>query len=72
VYNRPTGALDYTHAGVLMGLGLRGQLSALSRPDFFAYLSQKHDATTLAVLIGLAASRRGTMDPVRYCLIMSF
>ncbi|SPQ95207.1 unnamed protein product (mitochondrion) [Plasmodiophora brassicae] len=39
-----------------------GHLAGLSRSDLYWYLSKKHDPTTIAVLLGLSASSRGTMD----------
>ncbi|KAL3147502.1 hypothetical protein ABBQ38_014558 [Trebouxia sp. C0009 RCD-2024] len=63
VYNKPK-TPNYTHAGMLMGLGLAGHLSCLSATDLYRYLSQEHDATTVGVLLGMAASKRGTLDPV--------
>ena len=41
-----------------------GHLSCLSATDLYRYLSQEHDATTVGVLLGMAASKRGTLDPV--------
>ena len=62
VFNRPREP-SYTHAGVLMALGLTGHLRALTNTDLYRYLVQEHDATTLGVLVGVAAARRGTMNP---------
>ncbi|KAK9828929.1 hypothetical protein WJX72_002853 [[Myrmecia] bisecta] len=62
VYNKPKQP-SYTHAGMLMGLGLTGHLSCLSATDLYRYLSQEHDATTVGVLLGMAAAKRGTLDP---------
>ena len=41
-----------------------GHLSCLSATDLYRYLSQEHDATTVGVLLGMAASKRGSLDPV--------
>lgn len=62
VFNRPREP-SQAHAGVLMALGLTGHLRALTNTDLYRYLVQEHDATTLGVLIGTAAARRGTMNP---------
>ncbi len=43
---------------------IAGHLSCLSATDLYRYLSQEHDATTVGVLLGMAASKRGTLDPV--------
>eukprot|EP00466_Bigelowiella_natans_P020153 jgi/Bigna1/69308/fgenesh1_pg.8_\ len=75
-YNRPR-KLTYTHAGFLLGLGLRGHLNALAPSDLcvvivcclslvvvvgYWYLSQDHDATIMAILLGMAAGCAGTTD----------
>ncbi|KJE88360.1 hypothetical protein CAOG_000022 [Capsaspora owczarzaki ATCC 30864] len=51
------------NAGFLMGLGLNGFLHQLPPVHLFEYLAQKHDPTSIAVLIGCSAGQRGTMDP---------
>ena len=61
VYNRHSEA-SHSHAGLLMALGLSGHLRVLATTDIFRYLGQCHDATTVGVLIGMAASRRGSLD----------
>ena len=62
----PTGAVaqgkESAHAGLLLALGLQGHLRVLSNPDRVDYLSQKHDPTTIATLLGSAASYLGTAD----------
>ncbi|KAK9796665.1 hypothetical protein WJX73_002436 [Symbiochloris irregularis] len=62
VFNKPPSP-TYTHAGMLMGLGLSGQLACLSATDIYRYLSQEHEATTIGLLLGLAAAHRATLDP---------
>ncbi|XP_058110276.1 anaphase-promoting complex subunit 1 isoform X2 [Magnolia sinica] len=61
-YNKP---LDptVTHAGLLLALGLHGHLRVLTIADVYRYLSQEHDTTTVGILLGMAASHRGTMHP---------
>lgn len=61
VYNKPDTLTD-EHAGVLMALGLTGQLSSLASADLVWYLSQRHDTTAVGVMLGMAAARRGSMD----------
>ena len=61
VYNKPDTLTD-EHAGVLMALGLAGQLSSLASADLVWYLSQRHDTTAVGVMLGMAAARRGSMD----------
>ena len=57
VYNKPPDP-SYQHAGVLLGLGLTGQLSCLAMTDLYRYLSQEHEATLVGVLLGMSASKR--------------
>jgi anaphase-promoting complex subunit 1 len=61
VYNKPDTLTD-EHAGVLLALGLTGQLSSLASADLVWYLSQRHESTAVGVMLGMAAARRGSMD----------
>jgi Anaphase-promoting complex sub unit 1 C-terminal domain/APC1 beta sandwich domain/Anaphase-promoting complex subunit 1 middle domain len=61
VYNRPR-EMNHQHAGFLFALGLQGHLNALANVDCYWYLTKGHDATTAAVLLGLAAAKRGSQD----------
>lgn len=54
---------DNSHGGLLMALGLRGYLSALSMTDIYEYLTQGSVTTSVGVLLGMAANKRGTCDP---------
>ncbi|CAD7929205.1 unnamed protein product, partial [Amoebophrya sp. A25] len=49
------------HAGFLLGLGLRGFLTEERLPvaDCYKYLKLQHEVTTVALLLGLAASHIG-------------
>lgn len=51
-----------SHAGVLLALGLQGHLHVLSKNDICDYLSQGHEHTTVAMLLGMAASKVGAAD----------
>eukprot|EP00597_Dinobryon_sp_UTEXLB2267_P010954 CAMPEP_0170103926 /NCGR_PEP_ID=MMETSP0020_2-20130122/3807_1 /TAXON_ID=98059 /ORGANISM="Dinobryon sp., Strain UTEXLB2267" /LENGTH=1561 /DNA_ID=CAMNT_0010327631 /DNA_START=662 /DNA_END=5347 /DNA_ORIENTATION=+ len=55
---------EATHAGFLLGLGLQGHLTALSVTDICDYLTQGHEPTTISILIGAAASKIGSADPL--------
>jgi anaphase-promoting complex subunit 1 len=70
VFNRPK-VPTFSHAGVLMALGLNGHLSSLTATDLYRYLSQEHEATTVGTLLGVAASKLGTADPAtsRMCFL---
>lgn len=65
-YNRPrtSTATDATieHAGFLLGLGLNGHLASLSTTSIHDYMVKNHELTSIGLLLGLAASKRGTMD----------
>ncbi|GJP44122.1 hypothetical protein CLOM_g3524 [Closterium sp. NIES-68] len=63
VYNRPSEA-SCAHGGMLLALGLRGHLRVLAPTDLFTLLALEHEATTVGILLGAAASYRGTMDSV--------
>jgi len=47
-------------AGVLLGLGLRGLFKHLRLPDVYQLLRDGNDSSSVACLLGLAASHRGT------------
>ncbi|XP_077233026.1 E3 ubiquitin ligase isoform X2 [Tasmannia lanceolata] len=61
-YNKPEEP-NVTHAGLLLALGLHGHLRVLTVTDVYQYLSQEHEVTTVGILLGIAASHRGTMQP---------
>ena len=54
---------SFNFVGFLLGLGLLGHLTTLTVSDTYDYLVQGHEPTTIAVLIGSAASKLGTADP---------
>lgn len=58
-YAKPS-ELTAEHAGFLLGLGLNGHLRHVDTWNTFSYLSPKHDQTSMAILLGLAASNVGT------------
>ncbi|XP_068662507.1 anaphase-promoting complex subunit 1 isoform X2 [Aristolochia californica] len=61
-YNKPE-HLNVSHAGLLFALGLHGHLRVLTIADVYQYLSPEHDSTIVGMLLGMAASYRGTMQP---------
>ncbi|KAM6598818.1 anaphase-promoting complex subunit 1 [Cannabis sativa] len=63
IYNKPEEP-NAIHAGLLLALGLHGYLRVLSLTDIFQYYNQEHESTTVGLMLGLAASYRGTMDPL--------
>ncbi|XP_024080333.1 anaphase-promoting complex subunit 1 isoform X2 [Cimex lectularius] len=64
LYNKPKNGIDALpeHAGFLMGLGLSGHLNNLMHLYLYNYLNKCHEMTSVGILLGLAASKRGTMD----------
>lgn len=61
IYNKPP-ELNAQHAGFLLGLGLNGHLRRLEEWHIYNYLGPKHPLTSVGLLLGMAASLRGTMD----------
>lgn len=61
IFNKPP-ALNAQHAGFLLGLGLNGHLKKLEEWHIYNYLGPKHPLTSVALLVGMAASLRGSMD----------
>jgi hypothetical protein len=51
------------HGGLLLALGMTGALNGMSSSDIYEYLAQTHSCTTVGLLLGLAAGRRGSGDP---------
>ncbi|KAG6735069.1 hypothetical protein I3842_01G302100 [Carya illinoinensis] len=62
IYNRPEEP-NAVHAGLLLALGLHGYLHVLNITDIYQYYNQEHESTTAGLMLGLAASYRGTMQP---------
>ncbi|KAK7104440.1 anaphase-promoting complex subunit 1-like [Littorina saxatilis] len=63
IYNRPkNNELTNEYAGFLMALGLNGHLPNLDTLNKHDYLSKGHEMTTIGILLGLSAAKRGMMD----------
>lgn len=65
IYNRTasdTAGGESGHAGILFALGLLGHLNVLSVTDICDYLTQGHEPTTVAILIGMSAAKLGSAD----------
>eukprot|EP01060_Flectonema_neradi_P006091 TRINITY_DN14068_c0_g1_i1.p1 TRINITY_DN14068_c0_g1~~TRINITY_DN14068_c0_g1_i1.p1 ORF type:complete len:1458 (+),score=260.29 TRINITY_DN14068_c0_g1_i1:496-4869(+) len=58
----PSGQPSASTAGVILGLGLLGHLDYLSGSELYSLMLPRHEATTVALLLGLAVCRRGTCD----------
>ena len=52
----------HAHGGLLLALGLRGHLTALEMSDVYDYLTKGQVTTTVGILLGLAANKRGSCD----------
>lgn len=50
------------HSGFLFGLGLGGHLTELERLEAFDYMIKGNELVIVGMLLGIAASKRGTMD----------
>lgn len=61
VYNRPE-VPSPQHGGLLLALGLQNHLVVLAMTDIYEYLTLGHDPTTVGLLLGMAAAKRGTAD----------
>ena len=50
------------HAGFLMALGLNGHLNKLGKLESFDYLIKGSEAISIGILLGMSASKKGSMD----------
>ncbi|KPI90988.1 Anaphase-promoting complex subunit 1 [Papilio xuthus] len=64
VYNKPRGTQDMSaeHAGFLLALGLNGHLRDMPYMNMFDYFVKCNEMISIGLLLGLAATYRGTMD----------
>ncbi|CAB3228222.1 unnamed protein product [Arctia plantaginis] len=64
LYNKPRGTTEMSteHAGFLMGLGLNGHLRDMPFMNIYEYLVKCNEMISVGLLLGLAATYRGTMD----------
>uniref|UniRef100_A0A7M5XES7 Anaphase-promoting complex subunit 1 n=1 Tax=Clytia hemisphaerica TaxID=252671 RepID=A0A7M5XES7_9CNID len=61
--------LNASHSGFLFALGLMGHLSSLPKLHLHDYLIKGHALTTVALLIGTAATKIGTKNTDAYKLL---
>ena len=65
-FNKPKDATNQNktleHSGFLMALGLGGHLTKLGRLESFDYMIKGHEMISVGLLLGIAASKKGTMD----------
>lgn len=62
IFNKPH-ELNARHAGLLLGLGLTGQIRSLGTFQAFKYMDPKHEYTSVGLLLGLGTAYLGTADP---------
>lgn len=63
MYNKPKDAeMPPTYAGFLMALGLTSSLKTLSQTYLYDYLIRSEELVSVGLILGMAASYRGTMD----------
>ena len=58
--NRANDLKSHAHGGFLLALGLRGHLTALEMTDLHDYLTEGTVTTTVGVILGMAANKRGS------------
>ena len=56
----PNAAPTSGTAGIVLGLGLLGHLELLTGSELYSLMFPRHEATTVALLVGLSACHRGT------------
>jgi len=56
-------SLEYENPGLILGFGLQGMLDSLLATDIYTYLKEYKEVMSIALLLGLAASRLGTKEP---------
>ena len=61
MYHKPSEP-KFEHGGFCLAMGLLGQFDTLQPTDIYQHLKSTHDATTIGILLGRAASKLGTMD----------
>ena len=52
----------HAHGGLLLGMGLQGTLGHMLKSDMYEFMQLAHDGVTIGMLLGLAASKAGTLD----------
>ena len=53
---------SHANAGFLLALGLRGNLASLEMSDIYEYLTEGSITTTVGLILGIAANKRGSCD----------
>lgn len=61
LYNKPETSTAQ-HAGLVLALGLLSHLKYMPSWQMFTYLQEKHELTTMSMLVGLGVSFYGTCD----------
>ncbi|CAO1634616.1 unnamed protein product [Sympodiomycopsis kandeliae] len=61
-FSQGAGGRTPRHAGLLLGLGLAGRFEEIGQVHAFRYLVDRHDLTSIGLLLGLAATFAGRGD----------
>lgn len=61
-FSQGAGARTPRHAGLLLGLGLAGRFEEIGQVHAFRYLVDRHDLTSIGLLLGLACTFVGQGD----------
>lgn len=69
IYSQTNNEFTARHAGFVFGMGLQGQLCNLGKIHAHHYLSNRHPATTIGLLLGIAVSFVGTCDVMAKALM---
>jgi anaphase-promoting complex subunit 1 len=69
LYSQLNKEFNPRHAGLIFGIGLLGQLRNLGKIHAHYYLSSRHSATTIGLLLGISLSFLGSCDPLAKALM---
>lgn len=62
-FAQSAGERNPRHAGLLLGLGLAGRFASIGQVHTYRYLGDRHDLTSIGLLLGLSATFLGRGDP---------
>ncbi|CAO1616402.1 unnamed protein product [Parajaminaea phylloscopi] len=62
-FSQSSGERNAGHAGLLLGLGLAGRFATIGQVHTYRYLGDRHDLTSIGLLLGLSATFVGRGDP---------
>lgn len=62
-FSQSSGERNPRHAGLLLGLGLAGRFASIGKVHTYRYLGDRHNLTSIGLLLGLSATFAGRGDP---------